>query len=223
MDLLAKQRRAIRQAMTYAVPEGRLQEAMDLIDRYRNDPLGLQILQEFYSYLPEATEACVEELLLIARKRGVHLMAVRTDSAGYLYLVSDEGIEFHGRLDRGYLEPELLEFFDFAGEEEFRARCLAVDDLAPYEPMQVDGEVCPICHVSIGECHELGCPVEICPWCGGQLINCNCRFDKLGLDFLTTEEELCRFEEMLEAQGRIAYAPEQRPDFIDDGGGILVD
>ena len=40
----------------------------------------------------------------------------------------------------------------------------------------------------------------------------------LGLDALTSEEDLLRFEAMLEEQGRITYSPEQRPAFLDDDG-----
>ena len=60
--------------------------------------------------------------------------------------------------------------------------------------------------------------MEICPWGGGQLIHCDCRFERLGLDALTSEEDLLRFEAMLEEQGRITYSPEQRPAFLDDDG-----
>ena len=69
------------------------------------------------------------------------------------------------------------------------------------------------CHAAAGEYHELGCPVEICPWCGGQLIHCDCRYEQLGLDGLTTEAELLQFEAVLEERGRIPYSPEQRPSF----------
>jgi hypothetical protein len=65
--------------------------------------------------------------------------------------------------------------------------------------------------------------VEICPWCGGQLVHCDCRFEKLGLDALTTEAELTQFEVLLEERGRIPYSPEQRPAFADEGPGVFLD
>jgi hypothetical protein len=33
-------------------------------------------------------------------------------------------------------------------------------------------EPCPKCDAAIGQCHESGCDVEQCPWCGGQYISC---------------------------------------------------
>jgi hypothetical protein len=33
-------------------------------------------------------------------------------------------------------------------------------------------ERCRNCDVSVGQLHELGCTVESCPYCGGQLITC---------------------------------------------------
>src|SRR5665647_411105 len=33
---------------------------------------------------------------------------------------------------------------------------------------------CHDCGVSEGEIHEYGCDMEVCPFCGGQLISCDC-------------------------------------------------
>jgi hypothetical protein len=33
---------------------------------------------------------------------------------------------------------------------------------------------CPKCDAAPGELHEDGCDVEQCPYCGGQLISCDC-------------------------------------------------
>ena len=92
-----------------------------------------------------------------------------------------------------------------------------------YEPLQLDEDICPACHTTAGEYHELGCPVELCPWCGGQLIHCDCRYEQLGLDAITTEAELRQFEILLEDRGRIPYSREQRPSFADEGPGIVFD
>jgi hypothetical protein len=86
-----------------------------------------------------------------------------------------------------------------------------------YEPVRLDEDICPACYAVTGEVHELGCPVELCPWCGGQLIHCACRYDQLGLDAISSEEELLQFEVILEERGRIPYSPEQRPSFAADG------
>mgnify|MGYP003601276946 FL=1 len=150
--------------------------------------------------------------------RGVFLLLAETNGESYFYLVSSEGVEFQGSLRDSYLDAELLDFFGYESEEAFTRVCAGAGDLPVYEPLQMDADICPACHAVAGEYHELGCPVEICPWCGGQLIHCDCRFERLGLDALTSEEDLLRFEAMLEEQGRITYSPEQRPAFLDDDG-----
>lgn len=40
---------------------------------------------------------------------------------------------------------------------------------------------CGECGCSEGELHELGCSWEICPFCGGQLVTWDCRYEILGL------------------------------------------
>lgn len=222
MDTYARQRQAIRQAMEYAVPDGFLQAAHELLDLYRNDRFGLTLLHEFYSYLPEARNDWIREIRLISRLKGVFLLAALTPAHGYLYLVSSEGIEFHGTVVDGYLDQDLLDFFGFANPEAFAQICRDITHCQLYEPLDRDEHVCPACHAATGECHELGCPVEVCPWCGGQLVHCNCRYDRLELDIISTRQEISRFEKLLEEQGRIPYAPEQRPFFSDEGNGVLL-
>jgi hypothetical protein len=60
----------------------------------------------------------------------------------------------------------------------------------------------------------LGCPVEVCPWCEGQLTNCNCRFTQVGVDRFTADCQLDNFIEALEAKGRIPF------DATDQGVGF---
>lgn len=220
---LERQRKAITTAMDYAVPENVRPEADDLIDIYHEDRIALTLLLEFYSFLPDAREEWIRELRLVNRHQGIFLLAAQTDRNRYLYLVSSEGIEFQGRLDDGFLAQELIDFFGYEDIEAFVTACSPFDNLPIYEPLQVDTEICPACHAASGEYHELGCPVEICPWCGGQLIHCDCRFEKMGLDAITSEAELAEFEVLLEERGRIPYSPEQRPTFADEGPGVLFD
>lgn len=223
LDDLEETRKRILEAMDYAVPEENRAAAEDLLDIYREDRIGLALLQEFYSYLPEAREDWVRELRLLNRHHGIFLLAACTSQHRYLYLVSSEGLEFQGNMADGFLEDELLDFFGYESVAAFAAVCAAPENLAIYEPLQLDEEVCPACHAISGEYHELGCPVELCPWCGGQLVHCDCRYEQLGLDAISTEEELVRFEVLLEERGRIPYSPEQRPSFADDGPNIVFD
>ncbi len=160
---------------------------------------------------------------MVNRLQGIFLLAARTESHHFLYLVSSEGIEFQGKLEDGFLVQELIDFYGYENTAAFIESCTPFEALPIYERLQVDGEICPACHAVVGEVHELGCPVEICPWCGGQLIHCDCRFEQMGLDGLTSEAELDQFEALLEERGRIPFSPEQRPSFADDGPGLVFD
>ena len=220
MDELKKQRQQIRRLMEYAVPEEQLESARDLLFIFRDDRIVLTVLQEFYSYLPDAHEAWIKALRLVGRAQGVFLLAAVSSRDTYLYLVSSEGVEFHGSLLEGYLDYQLLDFFGFPSSDNFKETGQNPKNFPAYQPLQIDIDVCPACHATTGEVHELGCPVELCPWCGGQLIGCNCRFEQLETDEIVDEQDLVRFEELLKQKGRIAYSPEQRPSFADDGPGI---
>ncbi len=222
MDELKQKRRRIRDLMRYATPDQQLDAALDLLTLYRDDRMALTVLNEFYSYLPDAQEDWVKELRLVGRQAGVFLLAAVTSSDAYLYLISSEGIEFHGSLKEGYLDKELLKFFKFASAEKFSGTAQNYENFLIYEPLQVDVDICPACHAATGEPHELGCPVEVCPWCGGQLIHCECRFAQLDLEEMNNEQDVLRFEALLNEKGRVVYAPEQRPFFADEGGGVEV-
>ena len=61
--------------------------------------------------------------------------------------------------------------------------------------------------------HTLGCPVEICPWCGGQLTYCNCRFTRMDIDAMEKIEQIEKLLELLEEAGRIAFKKEHSPGY----------
>lgn len=223
MNEYERKRQAIRDLMEYAVPEGRMEEAEDLLDIYRNDLVALELLHEFYGFLPEARNDWIREIRLVGRRQGMFLLAAITPLNGYMYLVSSEGIEFQGILTEGLWDRELLDFFGYGSREKFNEQGRSAENFIIYEPLDTDLDICPACHAASGEVHELGCPVEICPWCGGQLVYCSCRYDQLGVESLSSEEDIIRFEEILNRRGRIPYSPEQRPSFLDEGPGVLIE
>ena len=73
---------------------------------------------------------------------------------------------------------------------------------------------CHDCDVIEGGLHEPGCDMESCPFCGEQLITCNCCYEKLDISCepgtevyengLSPQDEL-RWAAMLQQQGRIPY------------------
>lgn len=82
-------------------------------------------------------------------------------------------------------------------------------------------KTCHDCGVEEGEIHKYGCDMERCPFCGGQLITCSCKYKKLGFSYSSnhptcglpkkvyekglSEEETKTFIEILESKGRIPY------------------
>jgi hypothetical protein len=74
--------------------------------------------------------------------------------------------------------------------------------------------VCGDCGVLEGEYHEPGCDMERCPFCGRQLVSCDCAYKKLGIDVspgtraykhgLTVKQDR-EWGQVLKEKGRIPY------------------
>jgi hypothetical protein len=74
--------------------------------------------------------------------------------------------------------------------------------------------ICHDCGAKEGELHQGGCDMEICPFCGNQLITCNCCYKKLGIDVREgtwayfhglTGEQSEKWDAMLRKKGLIPY------------------
>lgn len=208
---LAERKDVVELLMEFAVPRTEIAAALCLLEKYQNDVVALNIFHSFYSHLPEGTDDRITGLKLVARKQGAFLIVAVTTLKEYLYMATREDAVFWGRVSDGLSDHELLDFFGFTDQEGLFAKVGDLASLDPYEPAHQDAELCPLCFVAVGECHVLGCPVEVCPWCDGQLTHCQCRFAKLGLEHLETAEDIEALLDRLSEVGRIAFAPEQRP------------
>ena len=200
--------------MKYAVPEDQVNAAEALLEKYAADIIALNLLHSFYVNLPEGTDDSVRTLRLLTRKQGVFLLCVSTGNGlDYLYLVNREAAHIIGTLAEGIVDRELLDFFGYADNKEVLDLTEKPEKLLEYEPYAVDSSICPSCHVAEGEFHTLGCPVEICPWCKGQLTYCNCRFTKLDIDTLNKVSQVEKLLELLEEVGRIVFKKEHSPGY----------
>ncbi len=204
----------------YAVPEQQEKQAIALIEKYRNNSLVLHLLREYYSALPESREEPVTRIARLLIRQGVGLFVVSTTNYSYLYVLSADQVLLLGEYITE-VDEEVLAFFGFQNQEEFLKKCLPPDDLDEYDTLEdIDHMLCPACSVGEDEFHLLGCVVEVCPWCEGQLSKCNCRFEQLETDEIEDEEELEEFVDRLTAKGRIPYKRNQAPAYPGTGGGL---
>ncbi len=204
----------------YGVPEEDQPVARQLAHIYRDNPLLLGLLHEHYSTLPDACEEAVTGVAELARQQGVHLLVVVTNSRAFLYAVSVDAVVFLAPY-RTELDEELLTYFGFADQAAYLAACPLMAALLPPVPAGAEALPgrCPVCGVVAGEEHLLGCSLEICPWCDGQLSKCNCRFSQLGSEEID-EESLARFAELLQAKGRIVFTADQLPTYPGTSQGL---
>lgn len=209
---------AVKLLMEYAVPKEHLEEATSLVEKHGADTISLNIFHTFYSYLPEAHDDYIKMLRLLARKEGTFLVCVSTGIDDYLYLATNERAEFLGPHAEGIYHEEVLHFFGFINKEAFIKAHKDLSRFPVYVPAHLHGDLCPLCLTAEGEYHTLGCPVEVCPWCEGQLTNCNCRFSQLGAETLTKDKQIDIFQKKLNKKGRIPFnAAHQRPGYPSDG------
>ena len=190
----------------YAVSDDEYKEALAVVKKFSDSPVSSRVLRHYYTELPDAREEMVRDLRVVAEKQGVFLFGVNTTARRLLYLSSMEETILVGEWDEALNDEEMLDYFGYKSEKDFQKKLPE-----KFENLQTEDEFarksgsCVVCGVSEGEMHVFGCPVEQCPWCDGQLNRCNCRFDQLGVDEIEDEEQLERFEELLEQKGRVAY------------------
>ncbi|SDP25509.1 hypothetical protein [Desulforhopalus singaporensis] len=203
----------------YGVDSGG-EQAKKLVAEYCRSILVLKLLKNHYSILPEAREDAVIKVSKLQYKDGIYLFVVATDHHAYLYLCSQDRVVFIGEY-LSEMETEVLTFFEYSSQKEFRESCPPVEKLAEYP--KTGGEetnTCPVCGVEGGEYHLLGCVVEVCPWCEGQLASCNCRFELLDVDEIEDEDQLEAFADLLHDKGRIVFSKEQSPAYPGTSKGV---
>lgn len=216
-------RKEIELFIQYSVTEDMLSRALALVAQYERDRVALRLLHEFYRSLPEAREEPVIKLVQIDSHQGVLLLGVISLNYQYLYLVTENEVISLGEKG-GEIENDVLSFFGYAGQDELDKACVNLQELEEYHSKShLMKTKCPVCSVFEGELHQLGCPVEVCPWCDGQLNRCNCRFDQLGVDKIGNEEEVHKFEQLLAVKGRIRFAKEQAPAYPSAGDESIED
>ena len=214
LKTLTERKEEILFLMKYAVPESHADAAEALLDKYDSDIIALNLLHNFYIRLPEGRDDSVKALRLLTRRQGVFLLCASTGSdLHYLYLVNNEAAYILGTMAEGIIERELLDFFGYSDNKEVLALMKEPEKLQEYRPYAAESDLCPSCHAAVGEFHTLGCPVEICPWCGGQLTYCNCRFVKLDIETVDKESQIEKLLELLEEAGRIAFKKEHSPGY----------
>lgn len=195
----------------YGVPKGQHKRATALVNKFSHDPLAINIFHSFYSHLPDAVEDCIEELVLLEQHQGQMLFLVKSSRSSYFYLVNNDKAEYGGS-EREGLAEDLLRFFGFGSQENFDKKFGDFSGQEPYSPDFINSLVCPICYCRQGELHEFGCPVEVCPWCDGQLTHCDCRFKQLGVAEISSDRQLDTFQQLATKKGRITFdAASQRP------------
>jgi len=208
----------------YVVSEAELQRALDIFHKFSFHSVAIRVFRNYYAALPDAREEMACDLRVVAKSQDTYLFALKTTDNQYLYIGTDTDVLYIGPYEQGISNLEILSFFGFKDATDFKDRMPSTfEQLQPLQDKKNEA-VCVACGTAEGELHILGCPVEQCPWCDGQLSRCNCRFDHLGVDQIDDVTLLERFEELLEQKGRIAFKKDQSPSFPtagDDPGPMM--
>jgi hypothetical protein len=214
LKTVTERKEEIQFLMKYAVPEGQVAGAEALLEKFDSDIIALNLLHSFYIHLPEGKDDSVKNLRLLTRRQGIFLLCVSTGNGfHYLYLVNNEAAHIVGTLAEGIVDQQLLDLLGYKNNEEVLALIEKPEKLQEYEPYSPDSNLCPSCYAAEGEFHTLGCPVEICPWCNGQLTYCNCRFAKLDIDTMDKVAQIEKLQELVENEGRICFKKEHSPGY----------
>jgi hypothetical protein len=205
----------------YAVREEDRDKAKALLEKYCVNRVALRALKEYYSLLPEAREEPVSRIVQINRRQGIFLLGLSAGVHEYIFFAAEDHAGFLGEYQEGIGDEEILGYFGYTSRESFlqlHPKMAEFDDFS--QTWKINKALCPVCLVAIGECHHLGCPVEICPWCLGQLSRCNCRFEQMQKEEITSDEDLEQLEMLLQQKGRICFEEGQGPVFPAAGDGL---
>jgi hypothetical protein len=208
--------------MQYGAPAKEFTNLKKVLAKYDADIIALQVFRNFYSYLPEAQDDGITGISRIASRHGAFLFCVTTLLSDYLYLATGESATLLGPLSGGLGDQEVLDFFGWPDNDHFRKAVGAEAERQEHVPLNESLELCPACGTNDGEIHAFGCPVEVCPWCDGQLSNCQCRFLKTGRSQFSQDSHLDEFLALLEQVGRVPFAADHhRPSYMKEANIIL--
>ncbi|MDR3089075.1 MAG: hypothetical protein LBU39_04575 [Desulfobulbaceae bacterium] len=200
----------------YAVRREEIALAKAFLAEHKDDQQAMPLISEFYTNLLEVSDEALLAIKPLQERRGLALFVLQTASRHYLAISDGAEARILGEYQVEELPAELLAHFGFKDNAAFVADCPKTTKLSDLRSFTREGR-CPVCGVGESEPHILGCPVEICPWCDGQLIHCNCRFELMGVDEIEDEARLQAFEDILEAKGRIPFSREQSPAYPSAG------
>lgn len=212
---LAVMAKEISLLIKYGAPADEFANMCEIADKYGADAIALNVFHNFYSYLPDASDDGIIKISRIANQHGAFLFHVSTILSSYLYLATREMAALVGPFENIIADQDILEFFGWQDDADFRKKIGAPAELAEHVPLNESLELCPACGTSDGDIHTFGCPVEICPWCDGQLTNCPCRFTKTGREQFSCDSHLDELLDRLTTKGRIPFAADRhRPSFM---------